>query len=57
MAFPTDIKLPNNARYFTFASSNKAFNSNYDITWSSIVEATATVIVSSKAKVSYPGFP
>tara|TARA_R100000008_G_scaffold83813_1_gene69741 strand:- start:39 stop:899 length:861 start_codon:yes stop_codon:yes gene_type:complete len=34
MAFPTDIKLPNNAKYFTFVSKKKRFNSNYDITWS-----------------------
>jgi hypothetical protein len=34
MAFPTDIKLPTNARYYTFVSQQKKFNSNYDITWS-----------------------
>jgi len=34
MAFPSDIKLPAEARYFTFVEQSKKFNSNYDITWS-----------------------
>tara|TARA_R110001583_G_scaffold11403_3_gene51618 strand:- start:3316 stop:4206 length:891 start_codon:yes stop_codon:yes gene_type:complete len=34
MAFPTDILLPDNARYYTFIETKKNFNSNYDITWS-----------------------
>jgi hypothetical protein len=34
MGFPSDIKLPADARYFTFIERNKKFNSNYDITWS-----------------------
>ena len=34
MAFPTDIMLPSNARYYTFVSHKKRFNSTYDITWS-----------------------
>jgi hypothetical protein len=34
MAFPVDIKLPSDARYYKFIESNKKFNSNYDITWS-----------------------
>jgi len=34
MAFPTDILLPTNARYYTFIETKKNFNSNYDITWS-----------------------
>jgi len=32
--FPSDISLPSLARYYTFVESKKAFNSNYDITWS-----------------------
>ena len=32
--FPTDISLPAEARYYTFVEIGKAFNSNYDITWS-----------------------
>ena len=32
--FPTDITLPNSARYYTFVETTKKFNSNYDITWS-----------------------
>ena len=34
MGFPSDIKLPADARYFTFIERSKKFNSNYDITWS-----------------------
>ena len=34
MAFPSDIKLPSTARYYTFVETSKRFNSNYDITWS-----------------------
>ena len=34
MAFPDDIQLPANARYYTFVETIKNFNSNYDITWS-----------------------
>lgn len=34
MAFPDDVKLPANARYYNFIETNKNFNSNYDITWS-----------------------
>ena len=34
MAFPDDIFLPSNARYYTFIETKKNFNSNYDITWS-----------------------
>ena len=34
MGFPSDIKLPADARYFTFVERSKKFNSNYDITWS-----------------------
>jgi len=32
--FPTDITLPDSARYYTFVETKKKFNSNYDITWS-----------------------
>ncbi len=32
--FPTDIILPDSARYYTFIETKKKFNSNYDITWS-----------------------
>ena len=32
--FPTDITLPELARYYTFVEVGKSFNSNYDITWS-----------------------
>jgi len=34
MGLPSDIKLPADARYFTFVEQSKKFNSNYDITWS-----------------------
>tara|TARA_R100001591_G_scaffold113996_1_gene127784 strand:+ start:296 stop:1156 length:861 start_codon:yes stop_codon:yes gene_type:complete len=34
MGFPSDIKLPADARHFTFVEQSKKFNSNYDITWS-----------------------
>tara|TARA_R110002012_G_scaffold15869_1_gene62345 strand:+ start:1608 stop:2504 length:897 start_codon:yes stop_codon:yes gene_type:complete len=34
MAFPSDISLPSNARYYTFVETKKQFNGNYDITWS-----------------------
>jgi len=34
MAFPSDINLPSDARYYTFVETKKNFNSNYDITWS-----------------------
>ena len=34
MGLPSDIKLPEDARYFTFVEQSKKFNSNYDITWS-----------------------
>jgi len=34
MAFPDDVKLPANARYYNFIETKKNFNSNYDITWS-----------------------
>ena len=34
MGFPVDIKLPDQARYYTFIETSKRFNSNYDITWS-----------------------
>ena len=34
MAFPSDISLPANARYYTFIETSKQFNANYDITWS-----------------------
>ena len=32
--FPTDITLPDSAKYYNFISTKKKFNSNYDITWS-----------------------
>ena len=32
--FPTDIILPDSARFYTFIETKKKFNSNYDITWS-----------------------
>ena len=32
--FPTDIILPDSARFYTFVETKKKFNSNYDITWS-----------------------
>jgi|TARA_R100000008_G_scaffold79457_1_gene61126 hypothetical protein len=34
MAFPTDIRLPTGSRYYTIIAAKKAFNSNYDVTWS-----------------------
>ena len=34
MAFPSDISLPANAKYYSIIETKKAFNSNYDITWS-----------------------
>jgi len=34
MAFPSDIKLPTAARYYTIIETKKRFNSNYDIVWS-----------------------
>jgi|TARA_R110002020_G_scaffold398981_4_gene608862 hypothetical protein len=34
MAFPSDVLLPTNARYYNFVETKKNFNSNYDITWS-----------------------
>ena len=44
MAFPSDIKLPSDARYFTFVETSKKFNSNYDITWSFEYSLPATNI-------------
>jgi len=44
MALPSDIKLPSDARYFTFVETNKKFNSNYDITWSFEYSLPATNI-------------
>ena len=34
MGFPSDIVLPNSARYYTFLETKKRYNSNYDIVWS-----------------------
>ena len=34
MAFPTDIRLPAGSKYYTLITTNKKFNSNYDIVWS-----------------------
>ena len=34
MVFPSDIVLPNSARYYTFLETKKRYNSNYDIVWS-----------------------
>tara|TARA_R100000805_G_C3624513_1_gene131807 strand:+ start:1537 stop:2400 length:864 start_codon:yes stop_codon:yes gene_type:complete len=44
MAFPSDIKLPSDARYFTFVETSKKFNSNYDIIWSFEYSLPATNI-------------
>tara|TARA_R110002051_G_scaffold49801_2_gene96963 strand:- start:753 stop:1646 length:894 start_codon:yes stop_codon:yes gene_type:complete len=34
MAFPSDISLPNDARYYSFVETKRKYNSNYDIVWS-----------------------
>ena len=34
MAFPSDISLPNDARYYSFVETKRKYNSNYDIIWS-----------------------
>ena len=34
MAFPSDITLPNDARYYSFTETKRKYNSNYDIVWS-----------------------
>ena len=34
MAFPSDITLPNDARYYSFIETKRKYNSNYDIVWS-----------------------
>tara|TARA_R100000152_G_C6737223_1_gene161307 strand:- start:175 stop:1068 length:894 start_codon:yes stop_codon:yes gene_type:complete len=34
MAFPSDISLPNDARYYSFIETKRKYNSNYDIIWS-----------------------
>ena len=42
--FPTDITLPDSAKYYNFISTKKKFNSNYDITWSFQYKLPATSI-------------
>lgn len=34
MSFPSDVKLPANAKYLGFIDPKKAYNTNWDITWS-----------------------
>ena len=34
MAFPSDIILPADARYYSFVETKRKYNSNYDIVWS-----------------------
>jgi len=34
MAFPSDIALPANAKYFSYIESVKRYNTNYDVVWS-----------------------
>ena len=34
MAFPSDILLPSDARYYQFVETDLSYNSNYDIVWS-----------------------
>ena len=34
MAFPSDITLPDDARYYSFIETKRKYNSNYDIIWS-----------------------
>jgi len=34
MSFPSDVKLPVNAKYLGFIDPKKAYNTNWDITWS-----------------------
>ena len=34
MAFPSDISLPTDARYYSFIETKRKYNSNYDIIWS-----------------------
>lgn len=34
MAFPADIVLPANAKYYSYVADDYLFNSNYEITWS-----------------------
>jgi len=34
MAFPSDITLPADARYYSFVETKRKYNSNYDIVWS-----------------------
>ena len=34
MAYPADLLIPANAKYYSFADPENSFNSNYDIIWS-----------------------
>lgn len=42
MAFPSDVSLPANAKYFTVIETAKKYNPNYDITWTFSFAATAS---------------
>jgi hypothetical protein len=65
MAFPSDIVLPVDAKYFVFIERKKWFNSNYDICWSFQFAITAndmdqqalltTFLCDSYNLTAYPG--
>jgi len=47
IGYPTEIVLPDSARYYTFIETKKKFNSNYDITWSFQYKLPQTSITNS----------
>lgn len=62
MAFPSDILLPVNAKYFGFIDPKLQYNSNYDINWSFEYAITGTehgfctfLTTSPSLTASYPG--
>lgn len=42
MSFPSDVRLPSNAKYVAFVDDKKEFNPNYDIIWSFQYAITGT---------------
>ena len=47
MAFPSDISLPTDARYYSFVETKRKYNSNYDIVWSFQYKIPETTITNS----------
>tara|TARA_R100000808_G_scaffold23899_1_gene53736 strand:+ start:451 stop:1344 length:894 start_codon:yes stop_codon:yes gene_type:complete len=48
MAFPSDITLPTDARYYSFIETKRKYNSNYDIVWSFQYKLPQTTITNSE---------